>query len=152
MRLEVNRIFDTGMETIGALYLNGKFQCFTLEDERRTEKVWGETRIPEGEYIVKLRRNGGFHERYEAKFGKNHKGMLHLQEVPGFEYVLIHIGNYEDDTAGCLLVGNEVGWLAGRRCITHSKKAYKAFYPLVAEALVNGECVSIIYKDLEKVD
>ena len=34
-----------------------------------------------------------------------HQGMLHLQKVPGFEFILIHVGNADENTAGYLLVG-----------------------------------------------
>ena len=43
-------------------------QCFTLEDEERDEKVPGETAIPIGTYEIKLRTEGGMHEKYLRKF------------------------------------------------------------------------------------
>ena len=49
--------------------------------------------IPEGEYEV--------HRIYSPKFGK----CFHLQDVPGRSEILIHKGNYNKDTHGCILVG-----------------------------------------------
>ncbi len=31
--------------------------------------------------------------------------MLHIQDVPGFTYILIHTGNTDEHTSGCLIVG-----------------------------------------------
>ena len=35
-----------------------------------------------------------------------HKGMLWVRDVPGFEYILIHTGNTDEHTSGCLIVGD----------------------------------------------
>jgi len=156
MELEVLRFSSQKDSTLGILSditNDRKFMCFTLEDEYRTLKVKGETRIPAGRYEIKLRTEGGFHERYLEKFGMAfHKGMLWIQNVPNFEYVLIHIGNKEDDTAGCLLVGNtsqqnitEDGFIGG------STSAYKRIYPTIVEELLNGKKVFITYKDYDNI-
>ena len=59
MNLEVLRISSQKDSTSGILFdvVNGKrnFLCYTLEDEQRDVKVWGETRIPAGTYEIKLR-------------------------------------------------------------------------------------------------
>ena len=148
MKLEVLRYSSGDNDTLGVLFIDGKFSCYTLEDEYRTKKVYGETRIPNGTYKVKLKKFGGFHLKYVKRFGsKFHKGMLHIKNVPNFKYVLIHIGNKEDDTAGCLLVGNtsrqnitEIGFIG------QSASAYRRIYPKIAEAIENKEKVNIIFK------
>ena len=104
--------------------------------------MWGKTRIPAGEYEIKLRTVGGFHERYSQRFNF-HKGMLHLQKVKEFKYILIHIGNTEEDTAGCILVGNYQGGGA----IWESEQAYKRLYRKVLEAIEAGERVVITVED-----
>lgn len=135
--------------TLGLFMREGKFQCYTLEDAFHVVKIPGETRIPNGRYEVVLRTEGGHHARYAQKFPEFHRGMLHVIGVPNYTYILIHIGNTDDDTEGCLLVGdrsvtniNE----AGR--IENSTVAYKRIYPPIAEALAAGERVFITYKDL----
>ena len=144
MQLLVQRLHDTGDATIGALFIDGKFECFTLEDEYREVKVKGETRIPAGEYEIKFRKEGGFHNRYSEKYGSMHKGMLHVQDVPNFQWILIHTGNTDEHTAGCLLVGEtaDCNGVIGR-----SVAAYKKMYPRVAKALTSGENVTIKYVD-----
>lgn len=69
MELEVLRFSSQADCTNGLLFeitdLGKRFLCYTLEDEHRALKVKGETRIPEGRYEIKLRKEGGFHSRYE---------------------------------------------------------------------------------------
>ena len=147
MILKVLRYNSEKDYTDGLFFIGEKFKCYTLEDEKRTVKVWGETCIPDGKYKVELRTEGGFHSRYLKKFGSDfHKGMLHVTNVPNFEYILIHVGNDDDDTAGCLLVGStadkDKGFIGG------SVKAYKEIYKEISEALLNGEEVYIDYVTL----
>ena len=109
MKLEVLRFSSHSDSTLGLLFdvtEGRKFLCFTLEDEARVTKVMAETRIPEGKYELKLRTVGGYHERYTKKYGSFHKGMIHVQDVPNFKYILWHTGNTDEHTAGCLLLGD----------------------------------------------
>lgn len=157
MELQVIRFSSQKDSTLGMLMekkdKGPSFLCFTLEDEYRTVKKYGETRIPAGRYRIKLRTEGGFHERYLNKFGPDfHKGMLWLQNVPNFEYVLVHIGNSDDDTAACLLVGDGSQQnITEEGMITSSTNAYKRIYPPIAEALLNNDEVWITYIDFDAV-
>ena len=147
MEIDIVRYNSQDDFTDGLFLNNGDFQVHTLEDEFRNKKVYGETRIPNGRRKIELRTVGGFHERYLKKFGSGfHKGMLWIKDVPGFEYVLIHIGNDEDDTAGCLLVGmsnnaDKKGFIGG------SVEAYKKIYPIIRDAILKGEDVYINFYD-----
>lgn len=153
MKLEVLRYWSKAESTLSILFdaTDGRVPlCYALEDEFRTKKVWGETRIPAGTYKIKLRTEGGHHERYSKKFAAIHKGMLWIQDVPGFEYILIHIGNTDDDTAGCLLVGTSPATVDEREDkIAQSTAAYKKVYVHVLEALEGGEDVEIEYIDYD---
>ncbi len=149
MDIDVIRYSPGKDDTLGLFFINNQFQCYTLEDEFRTKKVMGEARIPAGRYEIKLRTEGSFHQRYSKKFPAFHKGMLHLQNVPGFSFVLIHIGNDEDDTAGCLLVGSSSNTnFIGKGFIGGSRNAYKLIYPKIANELLLGNQVFITIKDL----
>lgn len=140
MILRLQRLASYDDYTIGAFYVNGKLQCFTLEDEKRNVKVWGETRIPAGVYKLRLQTAGNMSPRYATKFSF-HKGMLHLLNVPNFEGVFIHIGNTDDDTAGCILLG--LSHSVGSNLIGNSTSAYMQTYPSIADAISNGEQVTI---------
>lgn len=150
MELKVYRLSDNGESTIGALFINDVFQCYTIEDEERTEKVFGETRIPEGTYKITLRTEGGHHEKYKSKY-RFHKGMLWVRDVPNFEFILIHVGNTDLDTAGCLLVGNSPNNnKLSKGFVGDSSTAYTNMYKKVIQAMDNCEEITITYKDLEK--
>ena len=151
MKLDVIRTQFGKDATNGMLFLDGIFECFTLEDEVRLDKkVMSETAIPLGEYEIKLRTEGGFHSKYTARYGDMHKGMLWLQDVPTFKWILIHVGNTDESTAGCLLLGEtqqdldkgKDGFIGG------SGDAYKKMYPKVAEAILSGEKVTIQYSNI----
>ena len=149
MKIKVNRFSDNGDATLSLTYIDGKFECFGLEDEERTVKIFGETRIPAGIYDVGIRATGGFHGRYTKRFANHagfHKGMLQVLDVPGFDYILIHIGNTDDDTAGCLLLGDIA--VGSKHIIQQSTAAYINFYEKVIQSAIDGE-LTIEYKDLD---
>ena len=154
LRLEVVRFSSEKDSTNGLLFdiTDGKkaFLGYTLEDELREQKIKGETRIPEGEYEITLRTFGGFHDRYASRFRDIHVGMLWVRDVPGFSDILIHCGNTDEHTAGCLLVGDsqENNQITKDGFIGKSTQAYKRIYPRIAEALDCGEEVTITYKTI----
>jgi len=155
MKLEVLRISSQKDSSSGILFdvSNGRrsFLCYTIEDEQRDIKVYGETRIPPGTYKLKLRTVGGFHSRYNSKYGDWHKGMIWVQDVPGFEFILWHTGNSDESTAGCLILGQtqesnlvkKDGWVGS------STAAYKFVYPIVSAAILAGEDVEVTYVDYD---
>ena len=154
MKLKVLRFSSQEDSTNGLLFdaTNGmEFLCYTLEDEKRDQKVMAETRIPSGTYNILLRKEGGFHARYTKKYGSMHKGMLHVQDVPNFQWILIHTGNTDEHTAGCLILGDsqENNILVKDGVIGRSTQAYKRVYPIIASALESGEEVTIEYIDLD---
>lgn len=148
MELKVFRYNSDQDHTNSTFHINDKFECYGLEDEFRNLKVYGETRVPDGKYPVRFRKEGGFHNRYLKKFGKQwHKGMLEICSVPNFKYVLIHIGNDDEDTDACYLVGDTQS--RGENWIGSSTTAYKRMYPKVRNALLKGEEVTIEFITLD---
>lgn len=149
MQIKVDRFTSDTESTISTVSIDGKFQCFGLEDEYRAVKVWGETRIPAGKYAIGLRTVGGFHTRYRRRFGHLHQGMLEITGVPGFTFILIHCGNKDEDTAGCLLIGEGASCRPCDMMITNSTTAYKKFYGKVIDAVKSGK-VNIEFVDNDR--
>lgn len=110
MKIEVKRLHKTQNSTIGELTIDGKFECYTLEDtEREFIKIKGETAIPKGTYKVIINESNRFKRLLPLLIG-----------VPNFEGVRIHAGNSNHDTEGCILVGQN-------RSVDYITKSRKAF-------------------------
>ena len=147
MEIRLKRIADNGNASISLFYIDDIFQCFVIEDEHRTKKVYGETRIPAGTYQIGLRSEGGFHSRYSKKYD-DHIGMLCLYNKENwvlenagisFQYILIHTGNTDKHTAGCLLLNDAVDGY--KFTGSYSTQAYKRIYPKIANYI--EECGSV---------
>jgi len=139
--------------TNGLLFINGIFECYTLEDQYQAVKVMHETCIPEGTYDIKFRKTGGFHAKYSERYKNAHYGMLHIQDVPNFTYILIHTGNTDEHTSGCLIVGETQQDLEISKdgFIGSSTVAYKKMYSKVANQLLQGKDVTIEYTTINKL-
>lgn len=118
MQLTLVRTDRQPKYTIGSLFINGEFFCYTLEDIDRyltsdmslediqNKKIYGKTAIPKGVYFIDMNTvSTKFKDRLWAK---PYDGKLpRLLNVPGYEGILIHVGNTVEDTSGCILVGTE---------------------------------------------
>lgn len=125
MELTLIRTKKTELSTISHLLVEGTHECFTIEDtdrglkqtmsldEIKKLKVHGRTAIPEGRYQVVI----AFSPRFKRLLPR-------LLNVPGFDGVLIHIGNYPRDTEGCVLPG----MIPSKDCVLASKTAFTNLY------------------------
>lgn len=108
------------------------FQGYTLEDQFQVVKIPKETRIPAGKYTVDIQKEvTPKTQAYRNKFlwFKNH---LEIKNVPGFKGVYIHIGNSDDDTEACILIGdNADNNVIGPGSISNSTACFKRFYQSV---------------------
>lgn len=117
MKLTLKRIAKKDTYTVGKLYIDGVYFCDTIEDkdrglyqkqdiqELRKIKVPSKTAIPTGIYKISL---NIVSPKYSTRkiYQEICKGKVpRLLNVPGYEGVLIHIGNTAEDSAGCILVG-----------------------------------------------
>lgn len=116
MNIQLKRIAKKETYTIGKLYIDGVYFCDTIEDKDRglnqamsindikKKKVYGETAIPTGTYVIDM--NVVSPKFKTRKWATPYNGKIpRLQNVKGFDGVLIHPGSSSKDTYGCLLVG-----------------------------------------------
>ena len=111
MKLTLNRIFKGTTYTIGKLYIDGEYFCDTIEDTVRDlpaactntpkwlpckckEKIHSETAIPAGNYKVTM--------EHSPRFKRT---LPYLHNVPHFLGILIHNGNDQTHSSGCIIVG-----------------------------------------------
>ena len=153
MKLQVIRTQFGTDATNGLVFIDGIFECYTLEDQYQAVKVMHETCIPEGTYDIKFRKTGGFHAKYTERYKNAHHGMLHIQDVPNFTYILIHTGNTDEHTSGCLIVGETQQDLEVSKdgFIGSSAVAYKKMYAKVAGQLLQGKDVTIEYTTINNL-
>ena len=107
MKLELIRETFTDESTIGRLFIDGKFFCYTLEDKDRgldqnmplavikSQKVYGQTAIPYGTYKVIV-----------TPSVRLKRTLPLLVNVPGYEGIRIHKGNTASDSLGCIILGS----------------------------------------------
>ena len=147
MNVEVLRYNHDKDSTSGLLFLD-EFECYTLEDEHRDVKVRGETRIPEGTYILDWQETiTPLTKKYRAKYDWFDKH-LHIKDVPGFTGIYVHVGNYEKNTDGCILVADQaVNDPKDYASVQYkSTQAYKRFYQKIQKRLNDDKPVSITIK------
>lgn len=140
MKLYLKRIARRETYTIGKLYIDGKYFCDTIEDkdrgltqstplsEIRKIKIKTQTAIPTGTYKVTL--NVVSPKMSKSAFYKTNANggrVPRLLNVPGFDGILIHVGNYATQSAGCILVGvNDV-----KGMVTHSQETFTKLYKIL---------------------
>jgi hypothetical protein len=164
LEAKVLRDIFTNKSTTSQFLLGNSFQCFTLEDKCRTNdeyKVYGETAIPFGKFGMHLRKDGHLYQIFSERFKNSgigqERGMIWIYNLayqtyenwynsPGVKpeaCVMIHPGNKDTDTLGCLLPGMKRDIDAVRE----SEKAYFKIYKPIADWLSSGKAATIEYID-----
>lgn len=140
MELQLKREIFTDESTIGTLTIDGKFECFILEDKDRglndtltleqilKVKVYGKTCIPYGRYEVDWTMSARF------------KVMMPiLLNVKGWSGIRIHSGNTEIHSLGCLLCGTR----KKNNMVTESTLATRNLYAKIEAAKKQGQRIYI---------
>lgn len=147
MELLLQRTDRQNSYTGGKLYVNGVYECDTVEDVDRDQnrngifdnnekKVMHETAIPNGRYKITLVHSPKFSPKV------NNRNMPLLNNVPSFTGILIHWGNSASDSSGCILVGKH--YLNGR--ISDSKITFLALLDKMDKSIAAGEQIWITVK------
>ena len=116
MNIVINRIYLGDNYTIGKLYVDNEYLCDTLEP---SITACNHPAVSFGTYKVNL--------VWSPKFNRY---MLRV-EVPGRSGILFHAGNTQDDTLGCLLLGENK--VVGR--VLNSRKYVEILRNKVIEAM-----------------
>lgn len=145
MKLEVRRKWATDKSTISYVFVNDRCQCYGLEPPIRTDDIKPRA-IPAGTYELKY--------RWSEKHKRN---LFHVENVPGFTEVEIHIGNYAQphvgadgemkpaDTIACLCVGET----RGEDFVGNSHGAFEKLMVQMIPASDEEEPMTITYTDPE---
>lgn len=136
MKLLLERLQKDSDVTIGALSIDGDFECWVCEDPVRevpgqpvsSWKIHSETAIPAGTYKIDI--------TMSVRFKRD---LPLLIDVPGFSGIRIHPGNTPVDTDGCLLPGaDRLGKSVGK-----SRIAFDALFAKLRVAKIKGEAITI---------
>jgi len=124
-------------------YIDGVLECGIMEDPVREKKIAKITAIPAGVYEVKIRQDItpktiDYRERYPDWFDKH----LHIQDVPGYSGIYIHIGNKPKNSDGCLLVNN-IFYTNDPTKMGDSTNTFRKFYQKIVSAIESGDKVMI---------
>ena len=146
MELVLNRKYKLPTYSIGKLYVDGVYFSDTLEDEDRNlyqgmglewiekVKVYGEIAIPFGRYKITLVKSPKYSKK--PKFVELTDGrMPYINNVPGWTGCLIHSGNTNKDTLGCVLVGEN----KEKGKVINSFETFKRLWKILVEANEKGE-------------
>lgn len=141
VEITLSRGHDSGESTVGIISTKNK-AFVSLEDTHRDIKVAGKTCIPKGRYEIKFREVlSGLTRKYQSQFDWFEYHLM-LQNVPNFNYVYMHIGNYPKNTDGCILVARTLD-TSREDMIQNSRQSFKEFYILISDHLKLGNKVFI---------
>lgn len=113
----LKRIFDDGQRTFGVLVCTTRPLVLTIENPWINNKR-NISCIPVGRYKCK--------RFISSRFGETFK-ILDVPDRGETEPIIFHIGNRDDNTRGCPIIGSEFGELYGEPAVLNSKKGFKRF-------------------------
>ncbi|EOW1206658.1 DUF5675 family protein [Campylobacter coli] len=106
------------------------FECFSLEEDKEGLESGKDLRIPEGNYNLKRHSPSRF-ENTLRSITKKDDTMINVynDKVPSSRAILIHWGNTDKDTKGCILLGLTKD--NNNESVGQSRQACKEFYDLM---------------------
>ncbi|HFP7527545.1 TPA: DUF5675 family protein [Campylobacter jejuni] len=136
MKITINRRYTGKTCVIGKFKVlndddNILFECFSLEEDKEGLESGKDLRIPEGNYNLKRHSPSRFENTLREITGKNDDEMINVynNEVPASRAILIHWGNTDKDTQGCILLGLTKD--NNNESVGQSRQACKEFYDLM---------------------
>jgi hypothetical protein len=140
----LKRMPTIGETTFGQWFIDGAFECYTLEDAiREVEgepvalwKIHGQTAIPSGRYRLAIENS--------PKYGPD---TITVLDVPGFSFIRVHSGNRHEDSLGCPLVGDRINKNLGTISGGLARDVKKRLAAKVKAALDRGEDVWLVVQN-----
>ncbi|MGI8067626.1 DUF5675 family protein, partial [Campylobacter jejuni] len=107
------------------------FECFSLEEDKEGLESGKDLRIPEGNYNLKRHSPSRFENTLRSITKKDDDTMINVynDDVPSSRAILIHWGNTDKDTQGCILLGLTKD--NNNESVGQSRQACKEFYDLM---------------------
>ncbi|EAK6700973.1 hypothetical protein E5009_08205 [Campylobacter jejuni] len=107
------------------------FECFSLEEDKEGLESGKDLRIPEGNYNLKRHTPSRFENTLRSITKKDDDTMINVynDDVPSSRAILIHWGNTDKDTEGCILLGLTKD--NNNESVGQSRQACKEFYDLM---------------------
>ncbi|EOF4184581.1 DUF5675 family protein [Campylobacter jejuni] len=107
------------------------FECFSLEEDKEGLESGKDLRIPEGNYNLKRHSPSRFENTLRSITKKDDDTMINVynDDVPSSRAILIHWGNTDKDTQGCILLGLTKD--NNNESVSQSRQACKEFYDLM---------------------
>lgn len=104
--------------------LSGTFVCYTLEHAYQDDDGEYSPKLPDGDYKC-------IHGIHKLSHGPTFE-TFEITKVPGHWGVLFHVGNFNKDSDGCVLVGTAITKVGGQSALGQSRVAFKNFMGLQA--------------------
>ncbi|EAH5139885.1 hypothetical protein P6E80_001254 [Campylobacter coli] len=136
MKITINRRYTGKTCVIGKFKVLGDdeeilFECFSLEEDKEGLESGKDLRIPEGNYNLKRHSPSRFENTLRSITKKDDDTMINVynDDVPSSRAILIHWGNTDKDTQGCILLGLTKD--NNNESVGQSRQACKEFYDLM---------------------
>ena len=129
MNFTLQRIFYTSQSTCGELFAANSSQRLAYTLELPVKDGLPGSAIPPGTYPIELAPSPKFMSSTDPWVQQYAEKMPHLAEIPGRSLIMIHWGNFPDDTEGCILVGD----LHDLDQVGESRQAFERLYPMFSD-------------------
>lgn len=138
MKLRIDRFLIGEFDVLARMYINDEFACYIYEDLNKN--INNGIIIPSGTYKVELLNEGKVHNLYSERFGDWHKGVLKVIDIPQMNIIICnhHYANNLVTGAECNIRG-----IKKQNNIGGHIKAYKEIYPVIRNALMENEIVTL---------
>ncbi len=145
--ITILRYFDDGETTLGLLFVDDTFFCYTLEDTFNEVKIQGNTRIPEGKYKLNFNLN---ETPLTLKYRQKYPWFtyhLEVKNVKDFKNIYIHSGGTHQHTEGCILISTGLNVTDTAKFLNQSRQTFRNFYLQISNKLKSDENIRLFIFD-----